>query len=174
MTREVWMPVPDYEDLYEVSNLGRVRRALSAPARSLGVPGAILKPSLTNGYLVLSLSKAGAVKSHRVHTLVMTAFCGGRPFPGAQICHNDGNSTDCRLTNLRWDSAYGNQADVERHGTRCRGNDVYGAKLTEIDVIEIRARIARGERNPPIANDFGVSISTIHLIRHNRTWRHVA
>lgn len=31
-----------------------------------------------------------------------------------------------------------------------------------------------GERNRPIANDYGVSISTVHLIRHGRIWRHVA
>ena len=106
--------------------------------------------------------------------MVMVAFCGADPFPGAQVCHNDGDTSNCRLVNLRWDTAYGNQADVDRHGTRCRGEDVFGAKLTETDVAMIRKRIAGGERNPVIASDFGVSTSTIHLIRHNRIWRHVA
>ncbi len=173
-THEVWMPVPGYEGLYEVSNLGHVRRDPNAAARSLGVPGKLLNPTMTNGYPVVSLSKRGSVQNHRVHVLVMRAFCGERPFEGAHICHNNGLTADCRLSNLRWDTAYGNQADVDRHGTRCRGEDVFGAKLTEQKVSAIRARIAAGDRNPPIANDFGVSISTIHLIRHNRIWRHVA
>jgi FixJ family two-component response regulator len=56
----------------------------------------------------------------------------------------------------------------------CRGSNVFGAILLEADVSEIRKRIHSGERNPSIASDYGVSISTIHLIRHNRTWRHVA
>jgi len=172
--REVWLPVPEYENLYEVSNLGNIRRDPCAPARSLGVPGKLLKPIMTGNYLVVSLSKNGAVKMHRLHRIVMRAFCGEEPFEGAHVCHNDGITQNCQLTNLRWDTAAGNQADVDRHGSRCRGEDVFGAKLTEFKVGEIRKRVQAGERNPSIAADYGVSISTIHLIRHNRIWRHVA
>jgi hypothetical protein len=54
------------------------------------------------------------------------------------------------------------------------GMPPFDAQLTEQDVRAIRRRCAAGERNKPIAQDHGVSISTVHLIRHNRTWRHVA
>lgn len=172
--REVWMPVPDYEGLYEVSNLGNVRRDPQAPARSLGVPGASIKPVMTSGYLVVSLSKRGVVKTHRLHKIVMRAFCGDEPFDGAHVCHNDGITSHCQLTNLRWDTAAGNQADIDRHGTRCRGEDVFGAVLTEDGVREIRRRLASGERYPTIASDHGVSVSTIYQIKHNKIWRHVA
>lgn len=47
-------------------------------------------------------------------------------------------------------------------------------KATERDVVAIRELIAAGLRNRPIAERYGVSISTIHLIRHERIWRHVA
>lgn len=171
---EVWLPAPGYAGVYEVSNLGAVRRALAAPARSLGVPGRMLKPSFTEGYAHVSLSLRGTVRTHRLHVLVLTAFCGPPPFAGAQACHNDGVQANCALTNLRWGTALENQADVDRHGHRCRGSDVHGAVLTERDIPSIRRRIDRGERNPAIARDYGVSPSTIHLIRHNRIWRHVA
>lgn len=172
--REVWIPVRGHEGLYEVSNLGRVRRDICAPHRSLGVPGRLLKPSSTAaGYLHVSLSNGGRVTTHRLHVIVMQSFCGPPPFEGAQICHNDGQKENCRLTNLRWDTAYGNQADVDRHGRRCRGIDVFGAVLDEHAVRNIRKRCADGEINRTIAEDYGVSVSTIHLIRHNKTWRHV-
>jgi len=172
---EVWLPVIDYEGIYEVSNHGRIRRDFAAPARSLGVPGRILTPcSGPKGYLLVTLSKAGIVTTKRLHKIVLSAFCGDAPFSGAHAAHNDGDKQNCRLDNLRWATPAENQADRVRHKTDIRGSDVFGAVLCEAEVSEIRKRINGGERNPSIASDYGVSISTIHLIRHNRTWRHVA
>jgi hypothetical protein len=159
---EVWLPVCGYEGVYEVSNHGKIRRGER-----------VLAPSTANGYLHVSLSLHGAIITHRVHVLVLTAFCGPPPFCGAQAAHNDGNQINCHLTNLRWASAVENQADVERHGHRCKGTSVYGAILDDAGVRTIRALISAGSRNRPIAERFGVSISTIHLIRHNQTWKHV-
>lgn len=173
-TREVWLPVLQYEGIYEVSNLGRVRRDMGTTASRNTWPGRLLQPVQSNEYWIVSLSKDGAVKNHALHRLVLSSFCGAEPFDGAQACHNDGDPNNNALSNLRWDSALGNQADVDRHGNRCRGEDVFGARLTERDVVAIRELIAAGLRNRPIAERYGVSISTIHLIRHERIWRHVA
>lgn len=158
---EVWLHVPGYEGLYQVSNKGRVKR------------NNILRPAKTGNYWVVSLSLLGIVTTHRLHVLVLSAFCGPKPFGGAHAAHNDGDTDNNNLTNLRWASPTENQADVNRHGHRCRGADVYGAVLSETDILRIRERIKNGERNRPVAEDFGVSVSTIHLIRHNRIWRHV-
>lgn len=166
--REVWLPVVGYEGYYEVSNLGRLRRDAAASPRT-----EIIQPCGGDTYPVVSLSRNGEVRTHRLHKLVLTAFCGPAPFEGAHAAHNDGDKANCRLTNLRWATPAENQADVDRHGRRCRGAEVFGAKLEEADIKAIRQRIAKGERNPGIARDFAVSISTIHLIRHNRIWRHV-
>lgn len=162
--REVWLPVRGYEGVYEVSNLGNVRRI--STGRNL-VPAA--GPT---GYLRVSLSN-GSARNYYVHRIVLEAFCGPQPFEGAQTAHNDGNTQNNRLANLRWASPKENQADVERHGRRCRGSRVFGAKLSEDRVRGIRRRIESGERNPDIARAFNVSVSTIHLIRHNRIWSHV-
>jgi|WetSurMetagenome_2_1015567.scaffolds.fasta_scaffold02463_4 hypothetical protein len=167
--REVWLPVVGYEGLYEVSNLGRI-----AHVRNFrhGTPVKTLAPSRTHGYLHVSLSKSNVITTHRVHVLVLTVFCGPKPFDGAHAAHNDGDQTNCRLTNLRWATPKENQADIERHGRRPKGENVYGAILNDDKVRDIRKRIASGERNRPIAESFGVSIHTIHLIRHNKTWKH--
>jgi len=175
MNKEVWLDVIGYEGLYEASNLGNIRRSYAAPHRSLGVPGGVLKQAVQkNGYHTVSLSNDGNVESYRVARIVLSAFCGPEPFDGAHAAHNDGDKSNNRLTNLRWATPKENQKDIERHNRRCKGSDVFGSVLNDDNVREIRKRIQAGERNPKIANDFGVSISTIHLIRHGRIWKHVS
>lgn len=163
--KEVWLDIPGYEGVYEASNLGFVRRVKT---------GRVLKSSAEPGsYRHVTLSVENRQRTVKVSIAVLSAFCGPAPFPGADAAHNDGDSTNDRLTNLRWATKVENQADIDRHGTRCRGEAVYGAKLTARRVRTIRARISSGLRNPPIAKEFGVSISTIHLIRHRKIWTHV-
>ncbi len=55
-----------------------------------------------------------------------------------------------------------------------RGENVNFAKLTERDVIEIRARYARGrESSTKLAEIYGVYHSTILNIVHRKTWKHI-
>lgn len=162
---EVWLSPDGYEGFYKVSNLGRV----------LGLKrGKCLSPTREQtGYYTVCLSANGVVTKFRLNVLVLSTFCGPAPFDGAHAAHNNGDPSDNSLRNLRWASPLENQEDVDRHGRRCRGEEVYGAVLTEADVIEIRRLIGAGVRNGPLADRFGVSISTIHLIRHGKTWRHL-
>lgn len=165
---EVWLPVLGYHGIYDASNLGRIRRRDCDPMR-------IIKPIASTGdYHIVTLSKDGVSRNQRVSRIVLTAFCGPPPFDGAHAAHNDGIKSNNSLTNLRWATPVENQADVSRHGNRCVGERVFGAVLTADRVRQIRARCAIGERSRPIAEDFGVSSSTVHLIRHNRIWKHVA
>jgi hypothetical protein len=70
-------------------------------------------------------------------------------------------------------------ATGNRHGSQTmperlsRGEDHYGAKLTEDQVHEIRRRRALGESQRALARMYGVSGSTIWLVTHGRTWAHV-
>lgn len=162
---EVWLTPHGYEGLYQVSNMGRV----------LGLKrGQYLKPTVeTTGYCTVCLSAEGLATKYRLNVLVLSTFCGPPPFDGAHAAHNNGDKQDNRLTNLRWASPFENQADVDRHGRRCKGEDVHGAVLTEKDVIEIRDYISRGASNKDLADSYGVSVSTIHLVRHRKTWRHL-
>jgi hypothetical protein len=134
-------------------------------------PRAVLAPSRTHGYLHVSLMQGGAAKTRRVHILVAEAFLGAAPFAGALVAHNDGDKENCRLINLRWASALENQADRGRHWTKVYGSRVFGAKLHESDIPIIRARIASGARYHAIAEEFGVSASTIALIKKGKIWK---
>lgn len=100
---EQWLPVPGSPG-YEVSDQGRVR----------GPSGILHQGRMKVGYLRVSLGSRSARKP--VHTLVLTAFVGPRP-TGMEACHNNGDHTDNRLVNLRWDTRRENQRDRVRHGT---------------------------------------------------------
>lgn len=66
-----------------------------------------------------------------------------------------------------------NVADVVERG-RARGERNGDAKLTEAQVLEVRALRAQGLYLRQIAALYGVHLATIHLVATGRTWRHVA
>lgn len=69
MTAEIWKPIVGYEELYEVSNQGRIRSRSTIKAQTTG----------HSGYKFVTLSRNGAVKKHRTHIIVATAFHGPKP-----------------------------------------------------------------------------------------------
>ena len=94
---EIWKPIKDYEGLYEVSNLGRVK---SLNYKRTGKEK-ILKNSECNGYLVVSLVKNGKLKQFYVHKLVAEA-CILNPENKPCIDHINTIRNDNRIENLRW------------------------------------------------------------------------
>lgn len=99
---EQWKPIPGYEGLYEISDMGRV---LSVRRQQL------LKPSAGNdGYLKLKLRG----KNQRVHRLVLLAFVGPCP-EGMATRHLNGRRGDNRLANLEWADHATNIRDKRRH-----------------------------------------------------------
>lgn len=95
--QEIWRPVLKTDGVYEVSNLGRVRRAVSGHGTRVG---RILKqrPDLA-GRPQITACVSGVVRSHLVHRLVAEAFLGA----GEEDCvvHIDGDFANSCVTNLR-------------------------------------------------------------------------
>lgn len=106
---EQWKSIPGYEGLYEVSNLGNVR----SPRRILRQQPI----SKWAKYQKVSLFRDRTLKTFAVHRLVMITFVGPRP-DGMETCHNNGDPTDNRLANLRYDTPSSNIADRIRHDKR--------------------------------------------------------
>lgn len=174
ISHEQWMPVVGYRDLYEVSNMGRVRSLERLEFVREGFirrrAAKLLKErfDLTSaGYSYVNLSKGGKAKKVNVHVLVLEAFVSLRPSPKHQACHNNGNRADARLENLRWDSVSGNAADKHLHGTIARGERAGQALLTEDDVHFIRNSPLSSLRLAPM---LGVASSTIRAVRLRQNW----
>lgn len=96
------------------------------------------------GYRKVHLYRDGRAHQITVHLLVLTAFSGPCP-DGMEACHDDGNPSNNRLGNLRWDTRSNNHADKIRHGTHDRGEANTRAKLTDAQVVELRREYALGE-----------------------------
>jgi hypothetical protein len=100
MDEERWLPVPRFAAWYEVSDLGNV---MSLPrAATAGGPIAIQLNS--RGYRVVQLSKYGRVRTVTVGSIVLAAFCGPPPHPGARARHGVKGPADDSLANLSWGS----------------------------------------------------------------------
>lgn len=121
---EKWLPVVGYEGLYSVSDTGRVRsesKTVTFVGRWNAVvnrsyPNRILNPKHdTHGYPFVSLSKNGKSTGYRVHSLMLKAFVGLRPY-GAHARHLDDNKKNNLLANLAWGTPLENSRDKYRNG----------------------------------------------------------
>jgi hypothetical protein len=100
-SKEIWRDIQDYEGLYQVSNLGRVK--------SLYKQGTILKPQINNrGYYFVMLYRNGKYHHALVHRLVATTFIPNKEnLP--QVNHRDEDKSNNVVSNLEWcDNLYNN------------------------------------------------------------------
>ena len=104
MSSEIWKPIKDYEGLYVVSSLGRIKSMPKKFIRNGAVTHfeeKILTPSDSHGYRSVVLTKNGIHKTHSVHRLVALAFI-QNPNSYTQINHKDENKSNNRVENLEW------------------------------------------------------------------------
>lgn len=143
MIQEIWVPVPGYEGLYEVSNKGRVwslgRTTVDILGRSRPFPSRMLKGSImTIGYRSVMLVKDGKQSMAYVHRVVLEAFRGPCPedFEG---CHNNGVRADNRLSNLRWDSRSSNIFDLVAHGSHNNARKTHCPRGHLLEIPNLKA-----------------------------------
>jgi hypothetical protein len=173
-----WRPVIGYEELYEVSECGGVRRVGADRLGRRTNRGAALKPWLagtTARYLHVHLSKNGHGQKVAIHRLVAAAFLGprttGRRKGDWQVNHRDGNTQNNDYRNLEYVTVQGNHDHAVSQGLTARGERNARAKLTEAIVRDIRAAVGTVKQ---IAVRFGVSEMTAYRVRRRLQWGHVA
>lgn len=168
---EEWRQVPGFPD-YEISSLGRLK-SYKPYRRGAPVPagGNILKPALrADGYLrTILTAPSGRQVQICIHTLVLLAWHGPRP-PGNVGRHLDGVRTNNTPGNLAWGTHRENVDDAMRHGTVTKGEAVHTAKLSESQVLAVRASRAS---NHELAGRYGVTPGNISAIRSRKTWKHL-
>lgn len=101
---EIWKDIKGYEGLYQVSNLGRVKRLQkwNSGKKRYEPDERLLTPTGNgNGYLIVGLPKDHRRKNHYVHRLVAEAFC---PNPDNKnvVNHLDYNKSNNNASNLEW------------------------------------------------------------------------
>jgi hypothetical protein len=126
------------------------------------------------GYGLITL--ADGTRSGRsvpVHRLMYALRHSWPPF-GMSVCHLCDVPSCCNPEHLFLGTNVENTADKVKKGRQAKGERVGHAKLTEADIIAIRACRKAGQTIESLAVLFGVTTATIWFIEIGRTWRHVA
>lgn len=157
---ERWVPIENYEGLYEVSDYGKVRSLDHIvqerggrwdKSRTLRIKGRLLKPGKCGGsikgeYLFVQLCKNGIATPHYIHRLVAKAFV-PNPKNKPEVDHKDRNKINNHYKNLKWTNSQGNKVK----------------KLKNKDVGIVAARHRNGETYKEISKDYGVHEATLSV-----------
>lgn len=118
---EVWYPIPDYEGLYELSNLLRIKsleqKVIASDGKEYVFKERIMKIYVptSNDYAAISLIKNGEYRRIKVHRLIAKQFV-PNPENKEQINHKNGNKRDYRIENLEWVTKSENAIHAKKNG----------------------------------------------------------
>ena len=179
--KEIWRPVVGYEDRYEVSSAGRVRRLArigTHPCNRWGKPHLFtvlagdMKASINGkGYPQVSLRHEVGVESVAIHRLVADAFL--PPCNGRQVNHKNYDRRDNRLDNLEWATPKENTAHGARGPNWINGERHHNSKLNCAQVSEIRRLLKTGMVQNRIADQFKVGPNVVSGIKTGKMWKHL-
>ena len=142
---EIWKDIPDYEGLYQVSNMGRVKSLKRGKEKSI-------KPS-KDKYIRLVLCKDGKGKCVLVHRLVASAFIpNDNPTEKTEIKHIDENPSNNHFLNLEWCSHienlnYGTRNKKISDSKKGENHPMYGKHHTEETKQKI-SKANKGKNSP--------------------------
>ena len=179
---EEWRPVNGYEGVYEVSDLGNVRRLYREYDDANGVrrsrPGWDLKPWRQRGRRKVELRRPERPRRQvYVYRLVARAFV-PNPEGKREVNHVNGVCDDDRAENLEWTTPAENKAHAVRlglmRGPGLRGEAHPNAKLTADKVRQMRALAATDPAAAvALGESFGVTRQSARSAIDGRTWKHV-
>lgn len=90
---EKWKPIKDYEEIYQISNYGRVKNIKT---------NQLLKPIDSHGYKYVHLCNKNHIRQNKaIHRLVALSFI-TNPYKLPQVNHIDGNKSNNSYSNLEW------------------------------------------------------------------------
>jgi hypothetical protein len=169
---EIWKNIPNYEGLYQISNLGNVKSFPRHGTRTK--EERILKQSLdTSGYPQVCLTKNSNKKTWLIHILLGKLFI-DNPHNKPEINHKDGIKTNYSLDNLEWNTKKENMIHAVKNGLHTRGESHSSSKLTEKKVLKIRELYAsKAYSISKLSNLFSVHIATISDIVRRRYWKFI-
>lgn len=148
MKKEVWKDVEGYEGLYQVSNLGRVKRLTSKVSQKnrngkyidyVYKERLLSQETININYKRVSLSKQNKITRFQVHRLVAMAFLENTKNKPC-VNHIDGNPSNNNVENLEWCT----YSENERHSYDVLGKINPNRKLNKKEVLDIRQNAIKG------------------------------
>jgi hypothetical protein len=173
MEKEIWLKVVNFENLYEISNLGRVK--------SLSKTGSkkefIMKTGtdVRTGYITIMLYKNNVPLTRRVHSLMVESFLNFKTTRKMVCNHKDGNKQNNNLNNLEIISQKENVLHSIKNGnTKIPIKDErYNSKIKEIDFQKLKDLFKEGKTSKEISKLFNVHPTTISRIKKGKRRKYI-
>lgn len=136
MLNEIWKKIKNYENYYEISNYGRVRRIKyenKGNCHQYKIPNYIKPRKDKDGYLKYTLCLNNKSKQFFAHRLVANHFLNNsNNLP--QVNHKDGNKENNHCSNLEWISIKNNNLHALKNGLRDMKNNKLSMKVEQYDL----------------------------------------
>lgn len=132
-----------------------------------------LKPFINNGYYCVNFSSNGKRKRVYIHELVASHFL--IKIPEYEVNHKDGNKLNNDITNLEYVTVSQNIKHAYDNGLieSMKGIKNHRAKLSEIQVTEIRKLYKTGVSVSILVKMFNISRTNIRNIINMKRWKHL-
>lgn len=133
---EIWKSIKDFEGLYEVSNLGRIRTKYWEKRKMSKDP--IRKTQISNcGYEMVLLKNNYRQKNCLVHRIVAKTFV-DNPKKFNYVHHKDGNKSNNRADNLEW-------VNMKQHIIDHQGKIIIGFNRITKEIREFKSQTSAAE-----------------------------
>lgn len=180
---EIWRDIIDYEELYQISNFGRVKRlctTLLNKSNRWGKSMVIRRKERIHKYHInkagrprVELSKNGVQKIFSVSRLVAAVFL-PNPLKLPLVCHKDDNPLNNKVENLFWGTQMDNIKDKVSKNRQAKGETNAQSYLKENQVLEIRGKFDSGDyRICDLAIEYSTTDVNISHIVKRKNWRHI-
>jgi predicted DNA-binding protein YlxM (UPF0122 family) len=125
-------------------------------------------------YYTIRVCNDGIAKQVKLHRMVAEAWVlNDNPEEKIQVNHIDGDKFNNHQSNLEWVTPSRNQRHAIENNLKQKGEDLYNAELTEIQVHEICKHFVDGWIIKDISDKFNVSKDIIRKIKAGDTYFHV-
>lgn len=169
---EIWKDILDYENRYQISNLGNIK---SLYYNNTLMPQLMIATIFKNGYYRIDLSKNNVSKLFSVHRLVALAFIpnsDNKP----EVNHKNGIKTDNFVDNLEWTTKSENRLHAFKIGLQkasiVKGERNGTSKLTQVQVDQIRSKyIPRKYTLKILAKEYNMCERQIWCILKRKFWK---
>jgi len=162
---EIWKPIKNYENLYEISSKGRIK---SLPKKGSNKT-LLLKNRYTDpstGYISIMLHKNNKSLTLRIHRLLAIHFV-ENPNNYPIVNHIDGDKKNNNINNLEWTTYSLNTLHSYKLGLQKIkfGDDNHASRLLDKEIEEIQNLFLKGHTNKCIASLYKIGATQISRIR---------
>lgn len=165
--------IPGYSR-YAINDEGIVIRIVSNGKHN-GYAGKIMKIQIVGKWRkkrmrVTLTNDSGIEKYASIHRLVLLTFIG---YSDLEVNHLDGNPLNNHIDNLEYCTGAQNREHAIHNKLLPRGSKHHNAKITDIDVMDIRKLYSEGIGPTAISKKYPITRNVVKDIIKRRTWKHV-